>query len=765
MSRFTLAILLCVLSHGALTPSQASAQEEAVVAGCKADRLRAQSQSTTDGNHWILTGTPERPVQMDCDDMQLFATRVELFRKESRVVATGDVTFVSGQSRISADRLEYDTSSKTGTFYNASGITVIRDKAEPQLEGSQEPNAFFWGDELHKLGPKKFEIVRGGFTACVQPTPRWDVSSGRITLNLDDYALLRNSIFRVKGVPLMYLPVFYYPIQEDDRATGFLMPIYGTATQKGQSLTNQFFWAIGRSHDATFSHDWFSKAGQGFGGEYQYVLAPGSRGNARVYMLNEREITAEQASDTLPVRPGSRSYTVNGSLSQQLPRGWRAQGSANYFTSLQTQQRYQQDVFQATQRQRSFGGTLTGNWAEYVLSARFDQSDYFDSADTLTRTGSQPRINVTRGERALGRSKIYFGANGEMASIVRKQSRDGVEIRDQGLTRLDVTPTVRVPFTRWPFFTVNSSVSWRGTYWTESLDAVGRQIDDSIGRQYFDFQARVTGPVFNRIFDTPDNGFASRWKHVIEPTLLVQRITAIDNFDRIVQLESPDYVVGNVTRYTYGVANRLYAKKEIAREVASVTLSQTYYTDQRAAQYDRNYETSYSGQARPTNFSPVSLLARFSPTDRIQGQFRTEWDASVHTLRTLSASGSFAHGGWLETWAGWSMRRLIPELPDFSNPASATHALNASTTLRTHSNRFGGTYSFNYDFRRDYYLQQRILGYYNAQCCGIALEWQTFNLPGLAVPQDRRFNVSFTLAGIGTFANFFGALSGQEQRR
>jgi len=48
------------------------------------------------------------------------------------------------------------------------------------------------------------------------------------------------------------------------------------------------------------------------------------------------------------------------------------------------------------------------------------------------------------------------------------------------------------------------------------------------------------------------------------------------------------------------------------------------------------------------------------------------------------------------------------------------------------------------------------------------IEWQTFNLQGVAgvtVPQDRRFNISFTLAGIGTFSNFLGALSGQQQQR
>ena len=141
-------------------------------------------------------------------------------------------------------------------------MASLGERVDRSMFGTQEADALFRGREIHKLGPKKYKIVDGAFSTCVQPTPRWEVVSGRATINLDDYALLKNSVFRVKGVPVMYLPIFYYPIQEDDRATGFLIPTYGTSTFSGQSLSNAFFWAISRSQDATFEHDWFAKAGQ-----------------------------------------------------------------------------------------------------------------------------------------------------------------------------------------------------------------------------------------------------------------------------------------------------------------------------------------------------------------------------------------------------------------------------------------------------------------------------------------------------------------------
>ena len=60
---------------------------------------------------------------------------------------------------------------------------------------------------------------------------------------------------------------------------------------RGQTLSNAFFWAIDRSQDVTFMHDWFSKTGQGFGGEYRYIRGPGSDGFFRAYNLREHEAT------------------------------------------------------------------------------------------------------------------------------------------------------------------------------------------------------------------------------------------------------------------------------------------------------------------------------------------------------------------------------------------------------------------------------------------------------------------------------------------
>ncbi len=711
-------------------------------------------------------------VEVTCADMKFFADEMELFLDAHRLVARGNVVFTQGGSRIGADRMEFDTESRTGVFYNASGTVSLGERADRSMFGTQEPDAYFYGETLEKIGAKRYRVTRGGFTTCVQPTPRWEMASRSVTINLDDYALLVNTVLKVKGVPVFYLPALYYPMQEDDRATGFLLPVYGVSTVQGQKISNAFFWAIGRSHDATIFHDWFSKTGQGIGGEYRYLLA-GGNGNLQSYWLDEHEADIAQPDGSSFHRNPRRSYRVDGGFNQAVARNVRARGSANYFSDVTVQQLYNQDVFRSSNRQRRIGGNVSASYGGYLLTGTLQRDEVFFNETSSSVNGSLPRIGVSRSEKPIGSLPVYFQVTGEYGALAR-EDRTAERIVDRGVNRLDLMPTVRFPFTRWPFLTMNSSASWRTTWWSRSKDAAtGAPLDEGISRRYFDLQAAFTGPTFNRVFNTPGSAYAEKYKHIIEPNLTVQRITAVDEFDRVLQNDGTDTVVGSVTRVVYGLTNRLYAKRPggpgaPAREIARLSLSQTFYTDANAAAFDRYFQSSFSG-FRPSRLSPVAVNLGVSMTDDTQGELRAEYDTTFNAVRTVSASGTHHQGRWLDLTASWSLRRFIEGLPGFDDPNRKDHYLNAATNLRTPRNRVGGAYSFNWDIGRGSFLQQRVTGYYNAQCCGVAAEFQTYNYGNLrtlaGVAQDRRFSISVTLAGIGTFSPPFGGLNGTQEGR
>src|SRR5690349_5028488 len=331
MLRTSLFVLLALLA-GAL-PARA---QDGTPKGCSGKwEVRSMDAKNLE-THTLLI----KDVQIECNDIQLFADEAEVFRDADRVRASGNVLFVSGTSRISAERMEFNTKTKTGTFYVASGIANLENRGiERSLFGTQEPDAYFWGNTIEKLGPKTYRITRGGFTTCVQPTPRWEMVAGSVTLTLEKRAVLTNMVLKVKDVPVFYLPAMYYPINKEDRATGFLIPIYGSSDIKGQTINNAFFWAINRSQDATLYHSFYSKTGQSFGAQYRYIESGASNGTFDTNVVREHEATYRQADGSDKIIQGIDSYTINGTVLQALPARLRLSGRANYFSSLIAQQR------------------------------------------------------------------------------------------------------------------------------------------------------------------------------------------------------------------------------------------------------------------------------------------------------------------------------------------------------------------------------------------------------------------------------------------
>ncbi len=244
------------------------------------DDIVALHQEQIGSDHYRIV----QDVELKLGDAKLYADFVEIFSDRDVMVATGNVTLVQATNRISAQRAEFNYKTKLGTFYGAKGFATIKPEAPrpgaiaaPPVS-NQDTDVYFQGEVVEKIGGRKYKITKGGFTTCVQPTPRWELTSETIVLNIEHYTFLRNAIFSVKGVPMLYTPILYYPTKKDDRATGFLIPTLGETTLRGESIHNAFFWALGRSEDLTFMHDWFSRTGQGLGSEYRYNFGGASNG-------------------------------------------------------------------------------------------------------------------------------------------------------------------------------------------------------------------------------------------------------------------------------------------------------------------------------------------------------------------------------------------------------------------------------------------------------------------------------------------------------
>jgi LPS-assembly protein len=722
-----------------------------------ADRVRLMREVEIEGE----AGTANAGQKFFADDLQMNI-------KTGELIAEGDVVFQTLTERISADSVVFNTKTSLGTFHNAMGIAQLGERGTRNLSmfGGLEPDVYFYGVSIEKVGRDKYRITKGGFTTCVQPTPRWEIVSGSATLRLDHYVMLRNAVVQVKDVPVFYLPFLYYPIQEDDRATGFLMPVYGSSLATGSSISNGFFWAINRSQDATFFHDTMFSRGNGLGAEYRYVLGPQAQGDVRYYWLDENETIINGQT-----RPSRQSKSMRGNLSQNLPFGLSARGRVDYITDVTVRQTYDHNFYNASNSTRLFEGGVSGAWRNLSANGRYSRIETFANSDFSTVTGQAPGFTAALSGVRLGPLPIFGSFNTEAGHNLFI-TRSGASELDQSLTKVDVTPSIRAPLSTLPYLQVNATASYRSTYYSESLaDDKKTQIEEPVTRNYGDLRVDIVGPVVSRVFN-PNNAIADRMKHVVEPGFSVQRRTEIANQDRIPTSTGYDTIVGGVTQMNYGLTNRLLVRKDkegepqagAPRELLNFSVRQSYYTDENASQFDNSYSYGYSKRAANA-FSPLAVTARATPTTPLAIDYRLEYDpvALPDTPKLLGMSLN----GTLRTAAanvtgGWT-RQAFTQTTATGAVIQANNYVQTAADFRLKESRFGGSISFNYDVALSTLINQRYVGFYNAQCCGIQFEYQSFNYPSgsqFLLPKDRRFNMSFTLAGVGSFSNFFGAFGG-----
>jgi LPS-assembly protein len=703
-----------------------------------------------------LTGQVELPLD---SQTKLFADKVEMFRDTNRLVATGNVVFSNPEGRLASERLEYDVEANTGTFHVASGLMSLGDKADRRQFGNQDADVYFFGETIEKLGPRRYKITRGGFTTCVQPTPRWEMTSGSVVLNLNDYAIARNTVLRVKGVPVMYLPLIYYPIRNDDRATGFLLPTYGTSTLRGQALSNAFFWAIGRSQDATFFHDWYTRTGQGAGAQYRYVAAAQSTGDVRFYRFSQREVQFNNDGQTQTLA-ASNSFEVTGNVSHALTRSIRARARLDYFSDILSQQLYHQNIYQASRNRRLIEAGLTAGLGALSTSVLYQRNELFNTATSTQVYGSTPRVTTSLAPQRLFNAPIYTSVNAEYAFLPYQVTTDGDVVRDDSHSRLDVTPTVRVPLSRLTFLSINASAAYHTTYYSRSVGGTSDTtvVDDPYLRRYMTLRSEFVGPVFTRIWDL-EGGFAERLKHVVEPAVTIDFTSRITDYTRTpVVSDVSDFVVSGSTRVTYGLTNRFFSRGRTVenvrgqtREFITVGLQQTYYSNAQSGGYDSAYQSTY-GYGRRLDLSPISFTTRVSPSNSFDTNVRIEYDVSGGGLQMLS-TGVTLNAAAASAGVNYSHRS-----------SDDSHYVSGTTTMRWLDGRANGTYGIGWDIGRSYVQNQSVMVSYLAQCCGLQFEFQKFNYAqsaAIPITTDTRFNFGFILAGLGTFSNFFGAFGGQ----
>ena len=80
-----------------------------------------------------------------------------------------------------------------------------------------------------------------------------------------------------------------------------------------------------------------------------------------------------------------------------------------------------------------------------------------------------PSLTAAVSNRRLGRLPVYFALQSEASRPIYIERNGELEI-DRSMDRFDLAPTVRTPISGLPSSTLNLSVAYRTTWYSESLD-------------------------------------------------------------------------------------------------------------------------------------------------------------------------------------------------------------------------------------------------------------------------------------------------------
>jgi LPS-assembly protein len=712
-------------------------------------RVRSESYEQVAKGHYEARGLVDLrlgAIRIQADKADVYEDPQPDGSVKRRIVAEGNVVFIRDQERLAGDRVEMDESGK-GFFVNAVGFV--------------EPGVFIEGRRVERVDDNTYLVEGGKFTSCGQPNPRWSFTATSARVEVDDKVVAKNSVLKVKGVPVFYAPYIYYPIRKDGRSTGFLFPHFGYSSYRGFTAGTGFFWAMGRSLDQTFYADTYSKVGYGFGHELRYTEESPSRGTFRTYLFDYKGSPAVLDPGTGEViteaTPATTDYDIDWNALQMIPGGIRATVSVRKYSNLSFNQRFQESFNRVTNRTEHWSASLEKDLKLAVLSASMDTTSTYFGSDYKRITGQLPGVSLRRFPRQVGWGGVVFGLE---ATANRLQYGDLNAV--DHWSRFDLAPTVARPF-RLSFLDFNPSVGYRYTRYgsTYGLDESGQNaiVGPALGRSFVETQMEMRGPIFSRVFDTPGFGYSERFKHTIGPEVAWTYRTRVQDFNSIPKFDGSDYFLGT-NQIAYSLVQRFYAKRlgptgrPQPYEFFNWRLTQTYYVQIADGQsnFDPNYSSSVYGPGlKPEHLSPLMSKMRLKPSSEFSVDFNVEYDVNFKQIRRESFIGNF-NAPRVSLNGGWSRALRLAENP--AERVVRAHTLRGSGSFEVLPKKLFLEGSADYDLFNHILWQTRGQLRYAVQCCGFTVEYVQYDWNGRS---ERQWRFNLELANVGSIGNFNGA--------
>jgi LPS-assembly protein len=723
---------------------------------------------------------------------RLQADKVTVYEVSNRVLAEGNVVFDQGEQRITGSRAEWNYQTKLGYFINSTGFT------NQTQDGTV---IYFTADSVEKVSADTIVVINAELTACEDSVPKWSFKTKRAEIKIGDRARFRSPSFRVKDIPVAWLPFASISLKRRDRASGFLTPTMSGSGNKGFRVSNAYYQTLGRSADVTIRNDIYTSRGIGIGADLRTRANSRSYLNLGFYSVRDRMF----GDDESPENPdqGGSSFYIEGV--HYFPNGFLAAADVNVTSNLAFRQVFSDSIQQTISPEERSQFFLNRNSGDYSFNF-LARSQVTSIPNLRIRTRQLPSITLDKRSsplRFFEKLPVYFSFSGGLEGVSRKETVEDIDlfrlnvagepiVTPSIVQRLDLHPQFSVPF-HFKGWSVTFMGGARATYYSNSIDPLTRVISQrDIIRGYGEFEVDVRPPALARNFYHKNGKFFFR--HVIEPYILYRKIEGISNFERIIRVDYID-TVADTNEIEFGITNRFFTRRSTESvspaaeraasgsatrnplssqpyEALTVTLRGKYFLDpyfggalvpgQRNQFYPINTFSAFTYGGVPRRFSPINIEARYRPQRSLFADLRTDIDVQGGGLRNLAISFglSLPLVKAFQTFYFTRAIELSPTLAQFSNvngkePGTLRGSQWSPSIFIGNTERglFGGVSLF-FDFQNrpqqgssSLISSTATLGY-AFDCCAITVQNYTFNV---GLRNENRFVFSFRLNGIGAF--------------
>ena len=637
-------------------------------------------------------------------------------------IAEGEVEIIRGTQWLRGTRAELRLKAETGILYDAYGFTD--DQFYVQVK------------RLERTGSETYVAYDGFLTACEDAKPKWSFTVGKTQINLNSTARLKHTLFRVKNVPVFYLPYAILPTERKERSTGFLLPSTGTSNKKGRRFSESFYLVLGRSADVMMHGDYFSERGFGYGFTFRTRPHVGSRLELDGYGVDDRK--------------GQGGVAFNGVAETHFANGFRGVADFNLVSNFVFRQVFADNFYTATRPNRSSRLFLSNNFQARSFNFLLGREETrFTGPNVVIRNTPAFRFKLM-GQR-LFQTPFYL----DLDTSAEGLSRADRLIETPGITqRLDLFPKFYFSIPLFQGLRLSPYLGFRETYYSDSLRSGEMELSRAnFRREYFEGGFDLKGWGLSKIY-RPDSRPA--WKHLVEPVVSYRYITGIDDFDRLIRFDERE-AIANTHEVEYALWNRIFVKRRTGDgfsnyEWLSFKLAQKHFFDPdfggalepgRVNQfYPLNTLTGlpYAGLRR--DYSPVTGLLRFSPRRRLNFDVRGDFDPKFKRFRNFSVSGFYGRRRLSIGTTYFVMEKLEPG-------TFQSQLLQARIAVGNLRRGLSASARFSYDAESARFLNSLSRISYLWDCCGVSLEYQRFNLGILR--QEKQLRFSFFLKGIGAF--------------